>query len=40
MIEKRLADFEIHVGITRPQSVDTSTKSQAVSGYEEKSLIP
>ena len=40
MIEKRLADFEIHVGITRPQSVDTSAKSQAVSGYEEKSLIP
>ena len=40
MIEKRLADFEIHVGITRPQSVDTPTKSLAVNGYEEKSLIP
>jgi small-conductance mechanosensitive channel len=40
MIEKRLADFEIHVGITRPQAVDTPTKSLAVNGYEEKSPIP
>lgn len=40
MIEKRLADFDIHVGITRPQAVDTSMKSQAVSGGEEKSPIP
>lgn len=40
MIEKRLTDFDIHVGITRLQSVDTPIKSQAVNGGEEKSPIP
>jgi small-conductance mechanosensitive channel len=40
MIEKRLADFDINVGITRPQAVETTIKSQAVSGGEEKSPIP
>jgi small-conductance mechanosensitive channel len=40
MIEKRLTDFDIHVGITRPLAVDTPIKSQAVSGSEEKSPIP
>jgi hypothetical protein len=40
MIEKRLAEFDIHTGITRPQAVDTAIKSQAVSGGEEKSPIP
>lgn len=40
MIEKRLADFDINVGITRPQAVETTIKTQAVSGGEEKSPIP
>jgi small-conductance mechanosensitive channel len=40
MIEKRLADFDIQVGITRPQPLDAAIKSQAVIGGEEKSPIP
>ena len=40
IIEKRLADFDIHTGITRPQPADGSKKIQGVGSGEEKPQIP
>ncbi len=40
IIEKRLADFDIHTGITRSQPADPSKNPQVVGSGEEKPQIP